>query len=392
MTTPRLICGQRRTLTNFEGACSFLPAVVKPEAAYKTLTDPTQGCFKGLPRPYRTGGVTERTEADDDGRAFEASLWPAKQRVSQFIADHTSPIVVGKARLQEKPVAVIYNPSSGSKTNIRGKIEAKLSEHGISASFFETKRYMHAWQLAEEEIDLSQYSALVGVGGDGTLHEVINGMLMRKDGKRLPVSLIPNGSGNDLVGCFGISNLDQALDWLVTGDTVKMDVNKVLVDYEHESEIPECEVRSSQFRYSVINAAIGFIAKVVHKADALKPYTGRGCYKAAGIYNFFKNSAEYFAVSIEQPDGSLIEIPREPTMLTVIMNGKYGGGRIPLTPCAMLNDGLFDMIFQHGPASTQEFLRVCRDVLLSQGDHIYLETQSYFRGRKLRITNCNEAI
>ena len=41
---------------------------------------------------------------------------------------------------------------------------------------------MHAWELADKEIDLSSYSALIAVGGDGTLHEVINGMMMRKDG------------------------------------------------------------------------------------------------------------------------------------------------------------------------------------------------------------------
>ena len=49
----------------------------------------------------------------------------------------------------------------------------------INAEFFETERFMHAWELAEKDIDLSKYSILVAVGGDGTLHEVINGMLMR---------------------------------------------------------------------------------------------------------------------------------------------------------------------------------------------------------------------
>ena len=39
---------------------------------------------------------------------------------------------------------------------------------------------------------------MVAVGGDGTMHEVVNGMLHRKDKKRLPIAFIPNGSGNDL--------------------------------------------------------------------------------------------------------------------------------------------------------------------------------------------------
>jgi len=49
---------------------------------------------------------------------------------------------------------------------------------------------------------------LVAVGGDGTMHEVINGMLQRADGLTLPISMIPNGSGNDLVGCLGIKDID----------------------------------------------------------------------------------------------------------------------------------------------------------------------------------------
>ena len=116
----------------------------------------------------------------------------------------------------------------------------------------------------------------MAVGGDGTLHEVINGMLMRSDKKKLPIALVPNGSGNDLVGCFGIRDVDQALNWILKADTIKMDINKVLLDCEHEDELSHLtEVdRNARFRYSVINAAVGFIAKVAHLAVRHKPYVG----------------------------------------------------------------------------------------------------------------------
>ena len=113
-----------------------------------------------------------------------------------------------QALLTEKPVAVIYNPTSGKGLNIRKKIENKLAEHGISVRFYETLSYMHAWKLAGGEIDFAEHSAIAAVGGDGTMHEVINGMLQRTDGLTLPISIIPNGSGNDLVGCFGIRDID----------------------------------------------------------------------------------------------------------------------------------------------------------------------------------------
>jgi len=78
-------------------------------------------------------------------------------------------------------VAVIYNPTSGKGRNIRDRIETKLKEYEIQTRFYETERYMHAWEMAAGEIDFAEHSALVAVGGDGTLHEVINGMLMRAD-------------------------------------------------------------------------------------------------------------------------------------------------------------------------------------------------------------------
>ena len=86
---------------------------------------------------------------------------------------------------------------------------------------------MHAWELAEKEIDPSSYSALIAVGGDGTLHEVINGMMMRKDGQKLPIALIPNGSGNDLVGSLGCKDLEMAIDWIIKADMIKMDGSRL---------------------------------------------------------------------------------------------------------------------------------------------------------------------
>jgi sphingosine kinase len=51
-----------------------------------------------------------------------------------------------------------------------------------------------------ENCNLSEYSALVAVGGDGTIHEVVNGMLKRQDKLKVPIAMLPNGSGNDACG------------------------------------------------------------------------------------------------------------------------------------------------------------------------------------------------
>jgi diacylglycerol kinase family enzyme len=99
---------------------------------------------------------------------------------------------------------------------------------------------MHAWNIVQNEIkDLSLYAGLVAVGGDGTLHEVINGMMFRADKQRVPIALIPNGTGNDLCNSVGVKTVEQALAFLKKGDLIQMDLNRVLMDAETPEELPQ---------------------------------------------------------------------------------------------------------------------------------------------------------
>jgi diacylglycerol kinase (ATP) len=70
----------------------------------------------------------------------------------------------------------------------------------------DTTGFMDGWKKAQT-VDIDNYSALVAVGGDGTLHEVVNGMMFRPDKKRIPIAFLPNGSGNDTcksIGCHSV--------------------------------------------------------------------------------------------------------------------------------------------------------------------------------------------
>lgn len=76
-------------------------------------------------------------------------------------------------------------------------------------------------------------------GGDGTLFDIVNGMLHRSDKKRLPVTILPNGTANEISQTFHHSTLEKSLDYLIKGDIVKMDIFKVLIDHEKEEDISE---------------------------------------------------------------------------------------------------------------------------------------------------------
>jgi diacylglycerol kinase family enzyme len=88
------------------------------------------------------------------------------------------------------------------------------------------------------EMNLKEYSAVISCGGDGTAHEVINGMLAREDGLRVPLGIIPNGSGNALSSGLGMRDTQMALEAIVGGSVSKIDIWKCLLDTEDETSIP----------------------------------------------------------------------------------------------------------------------------------------------------------
>jgi NAD kinase len=110
-------------------------------------------------------------------------------------------------------VLLIYNPFSGAR---RGKYIAKkaaklLSNAGVSVDLIQLERGGHAQEIVAKE-DLSTYDCLCVVGGDGTFHEAING-LMRKpeDQRKIPVALIPGGTGNSFALELGGIDVHRAV-------------------------------------------------------------------------------------------------------------------------------------------------------------------------------------
>lgn len=174
-----------------------------------------------------------------------------------------------------KKVAVIYNPNSGKKRDVRADIITTLNAKKIAYQIYETKGHMDGWKIAQT-ISAEETSALIAVGGDGTLHEVVNGMMFRQDKKRIPIAFVPNGSGNDTCKSLGIDSIDRALEYIQKGDLVKIDLNRVHVDSESFEEIENegGDQRFQRIRYSLINSGMGFAAKCVHTAISIKHWAG----------------------------------------------------------------------------------------------------------------------
>jgi diacylglycerol kinase family enzyme len=65
-----------------------------------------------------------------------------------FVENNTESIKLGKVNFTKK-LAVIYNPISGKKTDIKDDIQKRLDENNLQSDWFETKGYLDAWKYAE---------------------------------------------------------------------------------------------------------------------------------------------------------------------------------------------------------------------------------------------------
>lgn len=123
-------------------------------------------------------------------------------------------------------------------------------------------------------MNMADYAGVVVIGGDGTIHEAVNGMLMRLDGNKLPIGLLPNGSGDDFCGGFGLGtgDLENAIGFILKGQTIKIDAVKVLIDYDNEEQLREAAAKDSSIklsdymRYSCVNSSLCLSANCARNA------------------------------------------------------------------------------------------------------------------------------
>ena len=130
-------------------------------------------------------------------------------------------------------------------------------------------------------------------GGDGTFHEVVNGMLFRRDKKTIPLGILPNGTGNDFGNSVSIPNIDVALRQIDKANVISINVVEEIVDHESEEALDEAirrnpEIEKKEFyRYSVINTSFLILSNSGLRAEPWKQYIGQLAYTCSAIVEFF---------------------------------------------------------------------------------------------------------
>jgi diacylglycerol kinase (ATP) len=217
------------------------------------------------------------------------------------------------------PTCVIYNPAAG-----RGRAERLLRELRDSLraeiQFRPTVRAEHAVELATRAAD-EGFAKVVAAGGDGTIHEVANGLL--RSGRRDVVfSVWPIGSANDYAFTLGMIEWWKRRSEVLPTEILDVDVGRVRV--------------ADRERYFVCNLGVGFNGMVNGEARETRWLKGMPLYAWA----FLKSIVHHFAKPIMtiRFDGREVTTP---TLALSVLNGQREGN-FPLRPAASLTDGLLD--------------------------------------------------
>lgn len=219
----------------------------------------------------------------------------------------------------------------------------------------------------------NDYDVVVAVGGDGTVHEVANGLI----GTGKALGIIPIGSGNDFAKMLNLSkNLKDSIETLLKNKIHEIDVGKVVCS-------PSLELKSSQQiieRYFVNGVGIGFDAQVAHESASLRWITGLPLYTFSLFRALITYQSPLFNLSIDHHK------LYKKLFLVAIGNGTCVGGGFYLTPKAKIDDGYLDICVVED-VSIRRVLQVFPSVL--KGDHGKYPEVGFFRGKKILIETEN---
>jgi diacylglycerol kinase (ATP) len=267
----------------------------------------------------------------------------------------------------------IVNPIAGSGRahGIVPRIEAWLAERGIAARLLETREPGHAERLAAAATDLG-HDRVIAVGGDGTIQEVINGLLasgVGTDGGPPALGLIPSGRGNDLARSVRLPTDPMACLPIALGETT------------HPFDVGSAQGEDGSQRYFGAAGGAGFDAAVAYTMAVHRRFWMRG---EAGYFlgtlnelRRYRNSELHVTLV-----GEGVRVVTQRFLFIAFANGPYYGGGMQICPDAETDDGWLDVCLV-GDLSRLAALRELPGIY--QAKHLKNPKVEIVRARSLRI-------
>ena len=214
---------------------------------------------------------------------------------------------------------LIINPKAkaGKAAKLRKKVEYLLQERGVEYTMHETKDTKDATEIAKR-LSASGAKNIVAVGGDGTLHEVLNGL----DCEKVNFGIIPLGSGNDFIAAAGIPlKIEDAIDVLLS-----------------------CEPKATDYMVcdgvrGINIIGTGIDVDILKRCKKSKILRGKLQYLWSLIISLIKFKFYKFGIIGENGEKKDAE-----ALIACVGNGSQFGGGIKMCPGAEIDDGKLDFV------------------------------------------------
>jgi diacylglycerol kinase (ATP) len=271
-----------------------------------------------------------------------------------------------------KPLLVVNPTSGGGATGrtfaaMKETIERALGPVDVAM----TERSGHGIDLAREGA-IAGAPLVIAVGGDGTLHEVVNGLMQAKGTAQLGV--IAQGTGGDFRKTLGLEHrLDKYLDALKSGRTRAVDVGKFTGGG-----------KTDHYFVNILSAGMGGLVDR-YVADASRMLGGTAAYFGASL-RALVNARLGNVMATVTKDGQTTTQPIRSFMIA-ICNGRYFGGGMHVAPMAEVDDGVLELVAL-GATSKIGFAMTSRGIYT--GSHIGQAGTVHLRGQKIVLDLANE--
>lgn len=235
-------------------------------------------------------------------------------------------------------VKIILNSYAGRGRGEReaGPIQAAFRRNNVPFDLAQTTAPAEATALARRARQ-DGYAIVAAVGGDGTVHEVVNGLAQATPAGE-PVeglAVLPVGSGNDFSDMVGAArDFDAAVRAIGQGNTRRVDLGQV----------EAFDGRNSIQRYFDNNLGIGFEAQVTVESRKIRRLRGFAIYLWAALRALWAYDQPHFELAWTDESGTSHQTAK-PMLLISIGNSCRTGGAFYLTPDAVMDDGLLDLAF-----------------------------------------------
>jgi len=223
-----------------------------------------------------------------------------------------------------RKVKIILNPMAdmGNAWRVARDLRSITEQHG-GVDWSGTVYPGHAIELAQQAGEQG-YDMVIAMGGDGTIHEVINGLMKVPEEKRPVLGVVPVGSGNDFAHGINVSREStEALTCALDGEASTVDLG-LMIDEHGRKE------------YFDNTLGIGFGAVVTIRSHKLPVLRGFLMYLTAVIQTIILDHNP-IAMQIETDDQKW----EQSVIYLVICNGPREGGGFLIAPEAKIDDGLF---------------------------------------------------